>query len=179
MGHYKQAVERMKRYREQYLSLKVLAKGDEEKFVYQPLRGGYGSQLVSPWKGYATRTIEMGLLELPPGHHKNTHRHSEEAILFILEGKGYSIVEGVKIEWEAGDALTVPAWLWHSQWNPGPGIVRYFTLKNKGLLEAQFAYRSDNLNDAKYLAENITVKEKYFLREMSGEMDKESESVKE
>lgn len=42
------------------------------------------------------------------------HRHSSAAINFILEGSGWSIVDGVRIDWEAGDImLSAPGWAPH------------------------------------------------------------------
>ncbi|HKY50360.1 MAG TPA: cupin domain-containing protein [Candidatus Limnocylindria bacterium] len=39
------------------------------------------------------------------GSHKHTHT---EAMLYVLEGRGYSIVDGERYDWEAGDAVHVP-----------------------------------------------------------------------
>jgi hypothetical protein len=36
------------------------------------------------------------------------HRHQGGLIIFVLEGSGYSIVEGEREDWEAGDLLLLP-----------------------------------------------------------------------
>lgn len=42
------------------------------------------------------------------------HRHSSAAINYILDGSGWSIVDGVRIDWEAGDImLSAPGWAPH------------------------------------------------------------------
>jgi uncharacterized cupin superfamily protein len=41
--------------------------------------------------------------------HSSSHKHAHtEAMLYVLEGKGYSEVDGARYEWEAGDAVHVP-----------------------------------------------------------------------
>lgn len=41
--------------------------------------------------------------------HSSSHKHSHtEAMLYVLEGKGYSEVDGTRYDWEAGDAVHVP-----------------------------------------------------------------------
>jgi hypothetical protein len=40
--------------------------------------------------------------------HSGKHRHQGGLVIFILEGEGYSIVEGERHDWEAGDLLLLP-----------------------------------------------------------------------
>lgn len=41
--------------------------------------------------------------------HSSSHKHSHtEAMLYVLEGSGYSEVDGVRYDWSAGDAVHVP-----------------------------------------------------------------------
>jgi gentisate 1,2-dioxygenase len=41
--------------------------------------------------------------------HSSSHKHAHtEAMLYVLEGKGYSEVDGARYDWEAGDAVHVP-----------------------------------------------------------------------
>lgn len=179
MGHYREAKERMDRLREEYRSAKILARGSEEKFVYQVTRGAYGTQMISPWKGFASRALELGVHEIPPGHYKNTHRHSIEAIIYILHGSGFTIVDGERIDWQSGDAFAVPKMAWHTHHNPGPEPVHYMTLKNKGLTEALLLSVIEELGDAKHFASKVTVMEKYPLREMAESGEKVAERIKE
>lgn len=36
------------------------------------------------------------------------HRHQGGLIIFVLEGRGHSVIEGVRYDWEAGDAMLLP-----------------------------------------------------------------------
>ena len=40
--------------------------------------------------------------------HSGKHRHQGGAVIFVLEGRGYSVVDGVRYDWEAGDLLLLP-----------------------------------------------------------------------
>jgi hypothetical protein len=40
--------------------------------------------------------------------HSGTHRHQGGIALFVLEGEGYTIVNGERIDWEAGDLILLP-----------------------------------------------------------------------
>jgi hypothetical protein len=40
--------------------------------------------------------------------HSGKHRHQGGLVIFILEGEGYSVVEGERHDWEAGDLLLLP-----------------------------------------------------------------------
>jgi quercetin dioxygenase-like cupin family protein len=41
--------------------------------------------------------------------HTGSHRHTHtEAMLYVLEGRGHSMIDGRRYDWEAGDAVHVP-----------------------------------------------------------------------
>jgi len=40
--------------------------------------------------------------------HSGKHRHQGGLVLFVLEGEGYTVVEGERHDWEAGDLLLLP-----------------------------------------------------------------------
>ncbi|MFY3679216.1 cupin domain-containing protein [Achromobacter xylosoxidans] len=51
----------------------------------------------------------------PPDNHHVPHRHSSSAINYYLRGNGYSKVNGVRLDWKAGDLiLSAPGWAMHS-----------------------------------------------------------------
>ena len=65
-------------------------------------------------------TIGVDITTIDQGSNDRKHRHSYETIIFVLEGRGYSIVEDEKVEWEAGDAIHIPPWAWHQHFNTDP-----------------------------------------------------------
>ncbi|MBB5621231.1 quercetin dioxygenase-like cupin family protein [Pedobacter cryoconitis] len=63
------------------------------------------------------KNVSMTIGGLLPGQLTNKHRHTYETVLFVLEGHGYTEVEGLKVEWKAGDAVYIPSWAWHCHQN--------------------------------------------------------------
>jgi gentisate 1,2-dioxygenase len=44
-----------------------------------------------------------GIQGINPGEHILPHRHNSFALYHIMKGKGYSVVEGSRIDWSQGD----------------------------------------------------------------------------
>src|SRR5919205_62851 len=52
------------------------------------------------------------------------HRHQGGLVIYVLEGEGYSVVDGERHEWEAGDLLLLPlkpGGVEHQHFNANPG----------------------------------------------------------
>lgn len=64
-----------------------------------------------------SQNISMTIGGLEPSQSTNNHRHTYETIIYVLEGEGFSVIEGREIPWKAGDALYVPRWAWHRHQN--------------------------------------------------------------
>ena len=57
--------------------------------------------------------------------HTGGHRHQGGLIIYVVEGSGYSMVDGVKEEWEAGDLLLLPlkpGGVEHQHFNNDPSV---------------------------------------------------------
>ena len=46
--------------------------------------------------------------EIPPGSRSGRLKFQGEQVMYILEGKGYTLIDGVKHPWAAGDVLNLP-----------------------------------------------------------------------
>jgi len=46
--------------------------------------------------------------EIPPGSRSGRLKFQGEQVIYILEGKGYTLIDGVKHHWNAGDVLNLP-----------------------------------------------------------------------
>jgi quercetin dioxygenase-like cupin family protein len=46
--------------------------------------------------------------EIPPGSRSGMLKFQGEQVIYILEGKGHTLIDGVKHHWEAGDVLNLP-----------------------------------------------------------------------
>ncbi|MFC7345605.1 cupin domain-containing protein [Chryseobacterium zhengzhouense] len=83
-----------------------------------------------------SKNVSMTIGGLLPGQKTNRHRHTYETILYVLEGKGWTLVEDEKVEWEAGDAVYIPSWAWHQHQNlSDTEPARYIACENAPQLQ--------------------------------------------
>ena len=69
-------------------------------------------------------TLLMGAQMVRPGEFAPAHRHTMEAIRFVVEGKGAAtVVEGEPLPMEVGDLITTPNWAWHDHTNSGDAPI--------------------------------------------------------
>lgn len=80
------------------------------------------------------RTLSLSIGDLEPGQFTSNHRHAYESLIYVIEGAGYSIVEGERVEWKSGDAIYVPPWNWHQHYAASDSKARYITATNLPLL---------------------------------------------
>lgn len=87
-----------------------------------------GRQGVLKW--YVSREIEnvalntMNVFCNEIRTHGGKHVHAGGTNIFVLKGKGYSVVEGVRHDWEAGDLIMLPVM-------PGGVEHQHFNLEDK------------------------------------------------
>jgi len=72
------------------------------------------------------------------------HRHQGGLVIYVLEGKGYSIVEGERWDWEKGDLVLLPM-------KPGGVEHQHFNLAGKPSVWAAFI----NIPIQEYLASDL------------------------
>jgi len=72
----------------------------------------------------STHTISVALQYLLPGEVAPAHRHTPNAIRFMLRGQGaYTTVDGDKCVMQPGDLVLTPGMTWHDHGNEGTGPV--------------------------------------------------------
>lgn len=96
---------------------KVLAKGSRLTLEPSPIRGVRQGMLIGTDGGIPTRVVDCRIVEIPPGGKTSVHRHSFDAIMFIIDGRGSTTIDGVRYDWQKWDALHLPVWAWHSHAN--------------------------------------------------------------
>ena len=71
-----------------------------------------------------SRTLAANIQILLPGEKARPHRHTMNALRFVLEGSGAStIVDGKPCPMEEGDLILTPAWTWHEHVHQGKGPI--------------------------------------------------------
>jgi gentisate 1,2-dioxygenase len=90
-----------------------------------------------------TRSLYCGLQLILPGEIAPSHRHTQSALRFIVEGTGaYTAVNGERTVMHPGDFIITPAWTWHDHGNPGTEPVVWMDgldIPILALFDAQFA----------------------------------------
>jgi len=68
---------------------------------------------VNPLTGGPTLpTIAAHAQLIRPGEHTRAVRDTASRIYHVLEGRGSSIIGGIRVEWEKGDTFCAPTWMW-------------------------------------------------------------------
>jgi len=67
--------------------------------------------------GHVLPTIGCCIQMLRPGIHTRAHRHASCGVFHAFRGRGFTIVDGVQIDWEEGDFFALPPWCWHEHAN--------------------------------------------------------------
>lgn len=86
--------------------------------------------------------LQPHLSELPPGGASVNHRHTTEAVIYIVKGFGHSIIswDGVdeqRIDWEEGDLFSFPVWMWHQHFNDSDtDTCRYLAVQDTFSMKA-------------------------------------------
>jgi len=67
----------------------------------------YGKKVINPQQNKVAQSIECHVDVYSPGGRSQKHGHMNSAVFYILKGQGHDIHDGVRHDWEAGDALIV------------------------------------------------------------------------
>lgn len=98
--------------------------------------------------GSMVQTMAMFIAEIDPGGRTGKHRHFNEAMIYILEGKGHTVIDEERYDWGAGDVISVPLYCWHQHFNDDPKRpVRYLGVTNIPLLRAMGLNRLEDAKD--------------------------------
>ncbi len=123
MSHLQNAShDRRKRRIEEQSNARVFLKASEAVIERSEHKGDWKVGLVDRHIGFMNRVLAMYVHQMPPGAHTETHKHGE-AIVFVLSGHGYSIVDGERYDWRAGDCIFVKPGQWHQHFNADPDQV--------------------------------------------------------
>ena len=92
--------------RERSLTGKVVVKPADRPF--QNTRQGRLCYMLSRnhWKDTALVSWNVFILDI--GRHSGKHVHQGGLCIFVLEGEGYTIIDGDRIDWRAGDLILLP-----------------------------------------------------------------------
>ena len=98
-------------------SLPRVVKGRETPFHSGPQQ--FSKHYMEPKDGLG-QTLHIHLEEYSPGGSSQKHGHVNEAVFYILDGEGAEVHDGIRYEWEAGDAAIVHNNCVHQHFNRNP-----------------------------------------------------------
>lgn len=79
-----------------------------------------------------TQSLQVHIIELAPEGESQQHAHQNEALMYILEGRGYEIHDGKKYEWEPGDLALIHGGCVHKHYSADPdNPARVLVIKAK------------------------------------------------
>uniref|UniRef100_UPI0004F39070 cupin domain-containing protein n=1 Tax=Pseudomonas aeruginosa TaxID=287 RepID=UPI0004F39070 len=71
-----------------------------------------------PGQSAITPSLYAGLQLILPGEIAPSHRHTQSALRFVVEGySAYTSVDGERTRMEPGDFIITPSWTWHDHGN--------------------------------------------------------------
>lgn len=106
----------------------IFVSGDDVAREHERVESVY---IVDSRLGFANKTHRFWINHLPGGGEANQkwktigHRHTVEAVIYYMEGYGYSVIDGKRYDWEAGDFICVPQFAWHRHVNLSDKKVAY------------------------------------------------------
>lgn len=93
----------------------------------------FHKNLVNPGHGLL-QTLQSSFELLAPGGRSQKHGHQNPALLYVLDGHGYDVSDGERVEWEAGDMVLVAPGTVHQHFNADPDeYARVCIIKGKPL----------------------------------------------
>ncbi len=105
-----------------------------KSFPFKDGPARFSKMIFNPQNLALAQAIEMHIDVIAPGSYGQKHGHMNSAIFYILNGKGYDVHDGVRYDWEAGDACIVENGCVHQHFNADPNHeARALIIKAKPL----------------------------------------------
>lgn len=119
-----------------------------------PYRGGpqhFNKTVIGPERDGSPHSIHSHLDIYVPGARSQRHAHMNSAVFYILEGRGYDVHDGKRLDWQAGDVVIVEPGCVHQHFNASDSeYARMVVLKAKPLfIFASLIYQKMIVKNAK------------------------------
>ena len=86
-------------------------------------KGTRSAFMLDEFLGSRTSGLTMAMNQMAPGKWQRKHRHGGEAWLYAIEGRGHSVIDNVRYDWEEGDLVLIDHWAWHQHFNSDPTLT--------------------------------------------------------
>lgn len=85
--------------------------------------------------GRPTRLVDCAVHRLDAGAVTSAHRHSWDAVLFVVSGTGWSEIDGRRVEWRPWDALHISQWAAHRHGTDDPRGAQLLSVSSEPVFE--------------------------------------------
>jgi len=127
---------------------------DETWAAIQAMRGETGSpydgvlmEYVNPFtSGPALPTMACYAQLLRPNEHTKAHRQTASTIYHVMEGEGFSVIDGLRFDWAKGDVFVVPPWAAHEHANATGEDALLFAVSDRPVMDTFGFYREEPLD---------------------------------
>jgi gentisate 1,2-dioxygenase len=101
-------------------------------------------EYVAPATGQSLLpTIGCYIQMLRPGVRTQTHRQTSSSVYLVFEGSGFTVIDGVRYDWQEGDVLVAAPWAAHAHGNEGRAPAILFSIQDVPLLKLLSLYREE------------------------------------
>jgi gentisate 1,2-dioxygenase len=98
--------------------------------------------------GPVMKTIASWIQMLRPGVHTQAHRHVSSTVYYVFEGRGSTIIDGLRFDWEQGDMFVIPSWACHEHCNAShQERAILFSIRDDPVMLALDKYREEAYPD--------------------------------
>jgi gentisate 1,2-dioxygenase len=99
-------------------------------------------------QGPVMQTMGASMQMLRPGEHTKAHRHTGSGLYHVAKGRGHSIINGRRYDWQEHDIFCVPSWAWHEHVNSSESDdACLFCLSDLPVMRALGLYREQAFAD--------------------------------
>src|SRR5438105_681999 len=103
----------------------VVARGHELSWI-ETAQDARVAMLIGEATGFPTQGTALLKADIPAGWRTGRHMHGEEA-MHILDGTGFSVIDGARYDWKPGTTLHVPYGAAHQHVNTGSSTAAYIS----------------------------------------------------
>lgn len=98
--------------------------------------------------GPVMQTIGASMQLLRPGEHTRAHRQTGSFVYQCAKGRGWSIINGQRFDWQERDIFVVPAWMYHEHANASDREdACLFSFHDLPVMRALGLYREEALGE--------------------------------
>jgi gentisate 1,2-dioxygenase len=132
--HYHIQKKRRAAFVEEWRSYQKTVVALEDVDMQETARGSRVGVYCSEDGDRPTRTMDALAHEFDQGVVTTIHRHSWDAMVFCVAGRGWTEIDGERVEWGPGDSVHIPSWAWHRSGNDNAETARYLTFSSEPML---------------------------------------------